>query len=70
LSEGGAGLAGALALPVGSGSTLTVDAIGFPLPFIVKFSEGETLRLAFALDPAIASRFRGRPERLGRLQAA
>jgi PilZ domain len=70
LSEGGARAVGAPALQVGVRGTLRLDGIAYELPFSVHGTDGETVRLVFALDAATGSKFRGEPERLGRPRAA
>jgi hypothetical protein len=49
---------------------LDIDGVGFPLPIVVRLTEGETLHLTFALDDATAARFSGKPEQLARRRAA
>ena len=70
LSDCGAHVTGGPALPVGARGTLSLDDVGFPLPFSVRVSAGGTLRLAFALDATAAAAFRGVAQRLAQLRAA
>ncbi len=70
LSDAGAHLCGGPLLQAGSRGTLSVQGFGSPLPFVVRQSEGDTLRVAFALDEATAAQFRGTAERLTRRRAA
>jgi methyl-accepting chemotaxis protein len=70
LSEGGAHVVGGPTLPIGSRGTLSVDGVGFSLPFTVRSSDGGSLGLALALDEATAASFSGVPERLARRRAA
>jgi hypothetical protein len=70
LSDGGASLRGAPTLPVGARGTLTAQSIGFPLAFVVRRNETNTLHVAFELDAATADRFRGVPQRLTERRAA
>lgn len=70
LSDGGAHVRGTPMLQVGLRGSLDVSAVGFALPFIVRSSEEDSLHLGFALDEALALRFKGIPERLERRRAA
>jgi methyl-accepting chemotaxis protein len=70
LSDTGAHLRGAPALQVGSRGALDLDGVGFPLPFMVRLGEEDSLRLSFELDEATAARFNGTPERLAQRRAA
>jgi methyl-accepting chemotaxis protein len=70
LSEGGARALGAPTLQAGVRGMLRLDGIAYELPFSVHGTDGNTVRLVFALDDATASKFRGVPERLGRQRAA
>ena len=70
LSEGGASLRGAPAVPSGTTGSLELSGVGFPLPFRVIAGEGGLLRVAFTLDAAAEAAFRPIPERLGRPLAA
>ena len=56
LSDGGAHVRGAPVLRVGSHGILEIDRVGFPLPFIVRPTEDDSLHLAFELDAATAAR--------------
>jgi hypothetical protein len=64
ISEGGAWLAEAPDLPVGSRGSLSIDRVGFPLPFTVQAAHNGTLHIAFSFDAATAERFGPLPERL------
>jgi methyl-accepting chemotaxis protein len=57
LSYGGAAVAGAPMLPIGTRGTLEVDRIDMKLPFVGRTNGGETLHLAFELDAESAGRF-------------
>ncbi|HUB12152.1 MAG TPA: methyl-accepting chemotaxis protein [Acetobacteraceae bacterium] len=70
LSDKGAALTGAPALPAGTRGSLSADALGMPLPFVVRDSDGELLHLAFELDAAAAARFQGTAARLAQRRAA
>ncbi len=70
LSDSGGFIQGAPVLPVGSRGSLDIASVGFPLPFDVRKSGGDSLHVHFALDAATAARFSGVPARLGRRQAA
>jgi len=70
LSDSGARVRGAPVLLAGSRGTLDIEGVGFPLPFSVKQSGGDSLHLAFALDAAAAARFSGVPARLAHRYAA
>jgi methyl-accepting chemotaxis protein len=70
LSDGGAHVTGGVALAAGSRGALTIDGVGFPLPFMVKSGEAGALHLEFTLDAATAASFRGVPERLAGRKAA
>lgn len=70
LSDGGAYVRGAPVLQAGLHGTLDIGAVGFGLPFIIRGSEENSLHLAFVLDEALASRFKGGAGRLERLRAA
>jgi methyl-accepting chemotaxis protein len=70
LSDGGAHVRGAPETAVGTRGTLVIDGVQTPLPFLVKESEGEVLRMAFTLDAAAMASFRGTAERLSRRVAA
>jgi methyl-accepting chemotaxis protein len=64
LSEQGARLSGAPALPPGTRGTIAIDGIDMTLPFIVMRSAGDTLQVSLALDEDGAARFAGTPARL------
>jgi methyl-accepting chemotaxis protein len=70
LSDGGAHVRDAPALQVGIRGTLGIDGVGFPLPFIIKRSETDSLRMAFTLDEATKAEFSGTPARLAQRRAA
>ncbi len=70
LSDTGAHVRGPFASEVGQTGTLEIAAVGFPLPFVVKASEIDSLRVMLSLDPAMAAEFGGMAERLARKQAA
>lgn len=70
LSERGAYVRSAAAVPVGSRGTLTIETVGFPLPFNVRAVEDDGLHLAFELDEATAAKFQPFPERLATRRAA
>jgi methyl-accepting chemotaxis protein len=70
LSDRGAHVRGGPVLPAGIRGALDIDGVGFSLPFIVRFGEGDSLRLAFEPDEATTVRFRGMPERLAQRRAA
>jgi len=70
LSDGGAHVTGGPALSVGACGTLSLEGVGFPLPFSVKASSGGSLHLAFALDATTAAAFRGVAQRLAQPRAA
>jgi methyl-accepting chemotaxis protein len=67
LSEGGAHVSGAPEFDKGVGGTLSIDGVGYPLPFSV---QEDPFRLSFDLDNATAARFRGDLERLVARRAA
>ena len=56
LSAGGARVEEGPALGVGARGTLTVDGLGFPLPFSVRAADRGGLSLAFALEAGQAER--------------
>ncbi len=56
ISEGGAAIAGAPALPVGARGMLDVERIAMQLPFVALASEHDILHLRFDLDPATTTR--------------
>jgi methyl-accepting chemotaxis protein len=70
LSDGGASLHGAPALPVGARGAITVQSVGFPLSFVVRRIEADAVYVEFELDAATAVRFRGVPQRLANRLAA
>jgi len=70
LSDGGAALTGAPALAAGTHGSLSADAIGMAVPFIVRGSDDKLLHLAFELDAAAAARFQGTAARLAQRRAA
>ncbi|KAA5610574.1 methyl-accepting chemotaxis protein [Rhodovastum atsumiense] len=70
LSEGGAWLQEAPALPAGTSGILHVDAVGVPLPFVVRAVEADMLHVAFTLDATTAERMHGLPARLSGRPAA
>ncbi len=70
LSDTGACLHSAPALPVGGRGTLDIEGVEQTLPFVVRHAEGGELRVAFDLDAAAAARFAGTAERLARRPAA
>jgi methyl-accepting chemotaxis protein len=70
LSDLGAHLCRAPALQVGTCGTLDIDGVGFPVPFIVRAREDDTLRVAFTPDETTVARFSGMPERLAQQRAA
>jgi methyl-accepting chemotaxis protein len=70
LSEGGALVLGCPAMPEGNRGTLEIEGVGFPLSFVAKGTEGDTLHVAFAADAATASRWRDALARLAGKRAA
>nr|WP_294528960.1 methyl-accepting chemotaxis protein [uncultured Rhodopila sp.] len=61
LSAAGAGVRGAVPAPgIGCRGVLSIDAVGFPLPMVVRRSEAGVLGLALALDAATDVRFQAR----------
>ena len=70
ISEGGARVHGAPAIERGTRGTLSLDGVGFPLPFIAQDDASGGLRLTFDLDTATAAKFRGLPARLVSRRAA
>jgi methyl-accepting chemotaxis protein len=70
LSDGGASVRGAPSLPAGARGTLSIDGVGFALPFVVGTGGRDALRLMFELDTAAATRFSGMAERLAQRRAA
>jgi methyl-accepting chemotaxis protein len=70
LSDRGAHLRGAPALPAEKTGTITIDGVGFPLPFVVRLSEGDALHVEFVLDEATAAKLDGTAERLAQRRRA
>jgi methyl-accepting chemotaxis protein len=70
ISECGAAIRGGPQLSQGTRGALTLDTVGFALPFTVCGAEGDRLHLVFVLDAATATRFSGVPERLAHRRAA
>ncbi|HUB15497.1 MAG TPA: methyl-accepting chemotaxis protein [Acetobacteraceae bacterium] len=70
LSDTGARVVGAPSMQDGKRGMLQIDAVGFPLPFVVKSGDDISLHLAFVLDDALALRFQGTAARLGQRMAA
>jgi methyl-accepting chemotaxis protein len=70
LSEGGARLVGGPTLQTGTRGMLRLDGFPNPLGFSVIGTDGDALRLGFALDEATATAFHGVPERLAQQHAA
>ena len=70
LSEGGALVQGARALPVGARGSLYIDGVARPLPCVVRSAEGDGLHLAFALDDAGSAALRPLLEQVGLRRAA
>ncbi len=67
LSEGGVHVSGAPEFGKGVRGTLSLDSVGYPLPFSV---QEDPFRLSFDLDDATAGRFHGDLERLVARRAA
>jgi methyl-accepting chemotaxis protein len=70
LSEGGARVVDGPTLQIGTRGVLRMDGFQNPLAFNVLGTDGNALRLGFALDEATATAFRGVPERLAQQHAA
>jgi chromosome segregation ATPase len=70
LSDGGAHLRGAPVLQVGARVTLSIAGVGFPLMCVVESSDEGAVSVAFDLDGAATTSFRGMPERLALRRAA
>jgi len=70
LSAGGAAIRDAPSVPVGTRGTLGVAGLGFPLPFIVRLVDGQTLRVGFELDDIAVGQFRSFLDRLVSRRAA
>ena len=58
LSQGGARVQGAAALPVGACGTIGLDGVAAALRFTVREADGLILGLAFTLDDAAAATLR------------
>lgn len=69
LSDTGARVRGASALPVGSRRTLEIDGVAPRSPFSVEAWENDLPHLVFAIDEATAAEFRGTAVRLAWRQA-
>jgi methyl-accepting chemotaxis protein len=70
LSDSGAYIRGSVTLETGVRGTLQIDGVDFPLPFVVRSSETNSLHLHFALAQAVAARFSGTPSRLAQNRRA
>jgi methyl-accepting chemotaxis protein len=70
LSAGGARVEDGPALGVGAAGTLSVEGLGFPLPFTVRTAERGGLSLVFVLGVAQAERLAAFAERLAVREAA
>ena len=70
LSEGGARIEAAAALPVGTSGTLGLDGVGAALPFTVRDAYGEMLGVAFELDAAASGALRSVLDRVAVRAAA
>jgi hypothetical protein len=70
LSETGARVRGAPASQAGLRGSLTIDGVGYPLPFSVKWCVDGALGMVFALDTATAAKFNETLERLGHRRVA
>nr|WP_294512284.1 methyl-accepting chemotaxis protein [uncultured Rhodopila sp.] len=71
LSATGAGVRGGFpALGIGRSGVLSIDAVGFPLPVVVRRSEAGVLGLALALDAEAEAPFRARLAALVEARAA
>ena len=70
LSDTGARVLNAPSLEPGTHGTLEIEAVGFPLPFVVKPGDDSALHLVFALDEGLALRFQGKAAQLGHRMAA
>jgi methyl-accepting chemotaxis protein len=64
LSDAGARLNSAPSLTSGTRGTLTMDGVGFPLAFVARASQGQSMNVSFSLDAATAASFSGMAERL------
>ncbi len=70
LSEGGARIQGAAAVPVGARGTLGLDGVGTALPFAVREADGSMLGITFELDQPATAALRSALERLPSRRAA
>ncbi len=70
LSEGGARIQDAAAVPVGSHGTIGLDGEGAASPFAVRNTEGRVLDVAFELDQMATAALRSTLERLASRIAA
>jgi methyl-accepting chemotaxis protein len=70
LSEAGAAITDAPSLSIGARGSLEVDRIAMPLPFVVRSTDGNTLRVGFELDAAGSSRLIDALVNIGMQQAA
>ncbi len=70
LSTGGARVEGGPALAAGARGTLTVEGLGFALPFTVRLAEGGGLSLAFVLEPGQGDSVAAFAERITARRAA
>ncbi len=70
LSNTGAYVRGNAALEPGVRGAAQIEGVGFPLPFVVKSSEANSLHLQFVLDQAAVERFSGTPSRLAQQRRA
>lgn len=70
LSDLGAEVRGGPQLAAGVRGVLHVQDVSVALPFMVRHSDGEAIRLRFELDAETARTFAGTAERLGRRRAA
>jgi methyl-accepting chemotaxis protein len=70
LSEGGARIHGAAAVPIGASGTLQLDGVGSALPFIVHAADGLMRGITFELDETATAALRSLLERLASRLAA
>jgi methyl-accepting chemotaxis protein len=70
LSEGGARIRGAAAVPIGTRGTLALDGVAATLPFTVRDVSGALLGVAFELDETSAAALRSVLERAAARAAA
>jgi methyl-accepting chemotaxis protein len=70
LSEGGARISAVPLLPLGARGDLHLDSIGFPLPFVVRSVDDDSLRVMFELDEVKAAKVETIAERLSLSHAA